>query len=60
MQWLQETCSQAFLDNYLMEEMVRWMGEEDFEKFYDTLCRHWEIRREECDPNFDSEVDDID
>jgi len=32
-----------------MDEMVRWMGEDDFERFYDHLCRHWEICRDQAE-----------
>jgi hypothetical protein len=45
MEWLQETCSQDFLQNNLMDEMVRWMGEEDFNNFYDHLCSCWDIAK---------------
>jgi hypothetical protein len=42
--YLQESCTKDFLENHLMEEMVRWMGEDDFSEFFKTLCRHWEIK----------------
>lgn len=49
LEWLQETCSKDFLENHLMNEMVRWMGEDDFEAFYDHLCRNWDIARDPAD-----------
>ena len=45
MEWLKETCSQDFIENQLMDAMVQWMGEDEFDKFYDHLCRNWEIAR---------------
>lgn len=43
LEFLKETCSSDFLENHLMREMVRWMGEHDFEEFYKHLCRNWGI-----------------
>lgn len=43
--WLVETCGESFVQNELVQEMVRWMGENEFEEFYDHLCRHWEIAK---------------
>jgi hypothetical protein len=45
MVWLQETTSTEFFNETLRDEMVRWMGEDDFNKFYDHLCRNWDIAR---------------
>lgn len=45
LEWLKETTSHDFYENHLMDEMVRWMGEDDFSKFYDNLCSMWEIAR---------------
>lgn len=42
--YLIETCSASFVqDCTLLQEMVRWMGENDFDEFFDHLCRNWEI-----------------
>lgn len=43
MEFLKETCSSDFLENQLMNEMVRWMGEDDFNEFFKNLCRNWGI-----------------
>ena len=43
--WLEETCSPHFIREVLPLEMARWMGEKDFDEFYDHLCRMWEIAR---------------
>lgn len=45
--WLEDTCSENFIKEVLPLELVRWMGEQEFEEFYDHLCRMWEIKREE-------------
>jgi hypothetical protein len=45
LEWLEQTTSPQFMQNTLVEEMVRWMGEDDFEKFYDHLCRCWDIAK---------------
>lgn len=44
-EWLKETTSQDFQENNLLDEMVSWMGESDFNKFYDHLCSCWNIAR---------------
>ena len=43
LEYLQETCSTDFLKNHLMDEMVRWMGEDDFSEFFKSLCRNWDL-----------------
>lgn len=45
LEWLQESTSPEFMQETLVQEMVRWMGEDDFNEFYDYLCRNWEIAR---------------
>ncbi len=41
--YLMETCSIEFKDNFL-NEIVQWMGEEDFSEFFKHLCRNWDIK----------------
>lgn len=41
--YLMETCSSDFKDT-LLNEAVRWMGEDDFSEFFKHLCRNWEIK----------------
>lgn len=43
--WLRESCGENFIRETLVDEMVRWMGEDDFDKFYQHLCSCWEIAR---------------
>jgi hypothetical protein len=47
LEYLQETCSKDFLDNHFLNELVNWMGEDDFTEFYDRLCRLWDIKTPE-------------
>lgn len=44
MEFLKMSCSSDFLDYHLMDEMVRWMGEDDFNEFFKHLCKNWEIQ----------------
>lgn len=61
LEWLRETCGDQFMTKDLVDELVRWMGEDDFEKFYDkVLCGQWQIKREPNDPNYDEETDSMD
>ena len=66
LEWLKETCSQDFVENQLMDAMVQWMGEDDFNEFYDHLCRNWEIARSPneleakmSDREYDPDTDEI-
>ena len=44
LEWLLETCSDSFAkDSTLLREMVSWMGENDFDEFYQKLCNEWNI-----------------
>lgn len=45
--FLKEHCSTTFANNTLLSELVGWMGEEDFDRFFDKLCREWEISKTE-------------
>ena len=45
--WLRETTTEEFQTETLVDEMTRWMGEDDFNKFYECLCRHCEIKSPE-------------
>ena len=47
-EWLEQTCSEKFMKEEFVLELLHWVGEDDFEEFYDRLCRLWEIRREEA------------
>ena len=66
MEWLQEVTGQEFFNETLRDEMVRWMGEDDFNEFYDHLCRNWSIARTPTemqaimeDKEYDSDNDEI-
>ena len=44
LEFLFETCSEKFIkDSTVLQELVRWMDEDDFSKFFFNLCRLWEI-----------------
>jgi hypothetical protein len=48
LQYLQDTLFERAQESIFLEELVRWMGEHDFNEFYDHFCRNWEI---EPDPS---------
>ena len=60
MEWLQETCSAEFKTDTLLHELVLWMGENGFERFYDKFCGDYCIKRDPNDPNYDPDVDSLD
>ena len=43
MEFLKETCNEEIINQNFLNEMVSWMGEDDFSKFYDHFCRCWDI-----------------
>ena len=43
LEWLEQTCTEKFMKEEFALEMVRWMGEHEFEQFYEYLCRNWGI-----------------
>ena len=45
MEFLKETCNEEIINQNFLNEMVSWMGEEDFSKFYDHFCSCWDICR---------------
>ena len=42
-EWLRESCTEEFMQQNLLDEMVMWMGEDDFNRFYEHLCSCWGI-----------------
>ena len=45
MEYLKETCSNEFYQECtLLDEMVRWMDEDDFSRFFEKVCRDWDIK----------------
>ena len=44
LEWLQEMCTESFAST-LLDEMVQWMGEKEFDEFYNHLCRNHDIPR---------------
>ena len=43
MDFINETT--AISRKQIIEEMVSWMGEDDFSRFYDHLCSNWDVCR---------------
>lgn len=41
--FLEETCSADFLQENLLREIVKFMGEQDFKDFFNHLRRNWGI-----------------
>ena len=58
--WLEESCSEHFINKTLVTELVKWMTEDDFEAFYDKLCLDWDIKRDRNDPKYDADIDSLD
>ena len=45
LQYLLDTCSSDFIkDCNMLQEMVSWMGEDDFSEFFEKICSQWEIK----------------
>ncbi len=45
MEFLTETTTVDCHTRVLLEELISWMGEDDFSKFYDDFCSNWDISR---------------
>ena len=48
LQYLEETLAKNFFGrahepSIFVEELVRWMGEDDFNDFYNSFCSNWDI-----------------
>jgi len=43
--YLLETCSTTFIKECeFLDEMVRWMSEEQFNEFFEHVCSCWDIK----------------
>ena len=49
LEWLRETCTQDFIENKLVDEMVRFLDENEFDRFYNWLCCTWGIARDQAE-----------
>tara|TARA_R110000851_G_scaffold309815_1_gene469376 strand:+ start:269 stop:502 length:234 start_codon:yes stop_codon:yes gene_type:complete len=45
MEFLEETTTVETHTKSILNELVSWMGDDDFNKFYDYFCSNWEICR---------------
>lgn len=44
LEYLEETCSSEFKEKTLLHEVVKFMGENDFDEFFNHLRRNWDIK----------------
>jgi hypothetical protein len=42
-EFLKETTTVETHTTQLLEELISWMGDDDFNKFYDHYCSCWDI-----------------
>lgn len=42
-EWLNKVCTEKFMKEEFVLELLHYMGEDDFNEFYDRLCRLWDI-----------------
>lgn len=47
MEWLIESCGYSHVNINVLTELVNWMGEDDFNEFYEFHCRAWGIKSPE-------------
>ena len=43
LEYLQETCTMNFVEKDLLHEVVKFMGQDDFNKFFNHLRGNWGI-----------------
>ena len=43
LEYLEETCTSDFLERTILHEVVKFMGEDDFQEFFNHLRRNWQI-----------------
>ena len=51
MKFLEETTSRETHTKTILNELVCWMGDDDFNKFYDHFCSNWDICRSHTELN---------
>jgi hypothetical protein len=44
-EFLKETTTVDTYTTQLLNELVSWMGEDDFSRFYDHFCSNWDVCR---------------
>lgn len=47
LEWLFESCGHTHVNVNVLTELVNWVGEDDFNKFYEHHCRVWGIKSPE-------------
>jgi hypothetical protein len=56
--WLKENCTETHIRDMFLTELVGWLEEDDFNKFFEWHCRVWNIetpfdKDEDEDPSED-------
>ena len=44
LEYLEEVCTSDFLERTILHEVVKFMGEDDFNEFFNHLRRNWDIK----------------
>ncbi len=52
LEYLRETLGRSFFgraheESIFLEELVRWVGEDDFNDFYNKFCSDWDILKQD-------------
>lgn len=45
LEYLVETCSDEFIKEHLINSLVQWMSEKEFNEFFEFLCNNWDIKQ---------------
>ena len=51
MEFLEETTPVETHTKTILNELVAWMGDDDFNRFYDHFCSNWDICRSNTELN---------
>ena len=51
MEFLEETTHVELHTKTILNELVSWMGDDDFNKFYDYFCSNWDVCRSQAELN---------
>ncbi len=43
LEWIKDTTSEEHVNEMFLTELVAWMSEDEFNKFYEHHCRCWNI-----------------
>ncbi len=54
LEWIKENCSEKHVNEMFLTELVGWLEEEEFDKFFEYHCRLWNIETPFDEPENDS------